>query len=96
MISVVEFFSNVVQEIQTHPQKPNLKPQGSKGSLAYITVEAITLANDILKHLKNVLKEVCPDNMEAIKLISTLTLAVEHHFAVMKQRYTMPTLPSVL
>ena len=57
MAKVQQYFNELVSNIREHVQKPTLNPEGPHGSLAYITVEAVTWVTDTLKERKDPIQQ---------------------------------------
>ena len=95
MAKVQQYFNELVSNIREHVQKPTLNPEGPHGSLAYITVEAVTWVTDTLKERKDLFSnvdesELTADYEQAFRSLSILTLVVEHFYSNMRGRYAMP------
>ena len=82
MAKVQQYFNELVSNIREHVQKPTLNPEGPHGSLAYITLEAVTWVTDTLKERKDLFSNVdesellTTDYEQAFRSPSILTLVV--------------------
>lgn len=65
--------------------------QGPQGTVSTKSRRSIEILKESLSSLRNVFKQVNPDYLNSFKLVSTLTLVVEHFFSQMRSRNDMPT-----
>ena len=88
--NICNFFEGRLAEVRAREENPNLRPDGSHGSLSYGTVEMFTDLKVNTADLIALIKGLNPEY--PISSSALLSVPAEHHFSVMRSRYQMPSM----